>query len=96
MVWVKDGDDMPAYVGVSQHGNYKVQATQDVRFQDTHAKVVYNQDGGLTHDFRFANEDDDNIENHTGQWFVSLPVLLFSFFVIRFEHRIDPDRQGLT
>ncbi|KAJ3574704.1 hypothetical protein NPX13_g4279 [Xylaria arbuscula] len=69
VVWVKDGDEMPAYVGVSQHGDYKVQAAQDVLFQDTHAKVVYNQDGSLTHDFRFAATQDDDIENHTGEWF---------------------------
>ncbi|TGJ88565.1 hypothetical protein E0Z10_g241 [Xylaria hypoxylon] len=68
-IWVKDGDEMPSYVGVSQHGKYEVKAASDVRFQDTHAKVVYHQEGGLTHDFRFANEDDDNIENHTGEWF---------------------------
>ncbi|KAF2971560.1 hypothetical protein GQX73_g1963 [Xylaria multiplex] len=68
-VWVKDGDEMPSYVGVSQHGNYEVKPASEVRFQDTHAKVVYHQDGGLTHDFRFANEGDDNIENHTGEWF---------------------------
>ncbi|KAI1283281.1 secreted protein [Xylaria sp. FL0933] len=68
-VWVRDGDEMPSYVGVSQHGDYQVKPASEVRFQDTHPKVVYNQDGILTHDFRFANEDDDNIENHTGQWF---------------------------
>ncbi|KAI1823960.1 secreted protein [Xylaria intraflava] len=68
-VWVQDGQDMPAYVGVSQHGDYVVKAAADVRFDGAHPKVVYNQDGILTHDFRFANEDDDNIENATGAWF---------------------------
>ncbi|KAI0523733.1 secreted protein [Xylaria bambusicola] len=68
-IWIKDGDEMPSYVGVSQHGDYQVKPAAEVRFEGTHAKVVYHKEGGLTHDFRFANEDDDNIENHTGQWF---------------------------
>ncbi|KAI1120962.1 secreted protein [Nemania abortiva] len=42
-----------------------------VRFQDTHAKVIYHQEGSFTNDFYFANEDDDNIENHTKEWFPS-------------------------
>ncbi|KAI0189249.1 secreted protein [Astrocystis sublimbata] len=70
IVWVKDGDDMPSYVGASAHGDYDVKAASDVRFQDTHAKIVYHQEGGLTHSMRFANEDDDNIENHKGEWFL--------------------------
>ncbi|KAI0160488.1 secreted protein [Xylariaceae sp. FL1272] len=69
VVWVKDGDSMPSYVAVSQHKGFEVRAAAEVRWLDTHPKVVYHQDGILTHDFRFANEDDDNIENHTGAWF---------------------------
>ncbi|KAI2626292.1 secreted protein [Xylaria nigripes] len=68
-VWIRDGEDMPAYVGVSQHGGYLVKAAADVRFDGAHPKVVYNQESIFTHDFRFANEDDDNIENATGSWF---------------------------
>jgi hypothetical protein len=30
---------------------------------------VYHKDGVSTHCFRFANEKDDAIENHTGAWF---------------------------
>lgn len=71
VVWVKDGDEMPSYVAVSQHKGWEVKAAADVRWLDTHPKTIYHKDGGLTHDFRFANEEDDNIENHTGQWFVS-------------------------
>lgn len=33
------------------------------------AKIVYHKDGASTHAFRFANEGDDNIENHKGVWF---------------------------
>ena len=38
---------------------------------DTHAKVVYHKDGGLTHCFRMANEGDDDIENEEGVWYRS-------------------------
>ncbi|KAI1858407.1 uncharacterized protein JN550_012691 [Neoarthrinium moseri] len=69
VVWVKDGESMPAYVAASQHKGWEVKAGKDVRFQDTHPKMVYHQDGGLTHDFRFANEADDKVENHNGAWF---------------------------
>lgn len=34
----------------------------------THAKIVYHKDGIRTHAFRFANADDDNIENAKGVW----------------------------
>ncbi|CAJ2506255.1 Uu.00g003850.m01.CDS01 [Anthostomella pinea] len=57
------------YVGVSQHGEYQVKNASDVRWDGTHPKVVYNKDGLSTHDFRFANEGDDAVENDTGAWF---------------------------
>lgn len=31
--------------------------------------MVYHKDGLSTHCFRFANADDDSIENHKGVWF---------------------------
>ncbi|KAI0180087.1 secreted protein [Hypoxylon sp. FL1284] len=61
--------DEAKVVAVSQHGDYQTKSAGDVRWDGTHAKVVYNKDGIGTHDFRFANEDDDNIENDTGAWF---------------------------
>ncbi|KAI0392893.1 NPP1-domain-containing protein [Xylariaceae sp. FL0594] len=79
VVWVKDGEDMPAYVAVSQHKGWEVRGRDDVRWQDTHPKVVYHQDGGLTHAFRFANEDDDHIENHKGVWFLGGLVSYYGF-----------------
>ncbi|KAI1811432.1 NPP1-domain-containing protein [Poronia punctata] len=79
VVWVRDGDDTASYVAVSQHKGFEVRAAQDVRWEDTHPKVVYHQDGGLTHDFRFANEDDDGIENHKGVWFYGSLVSWFGF-----------------
>lgn len=85
VVWVRDGDETPSYVAVSQHKGWDVKAASDVRFENTHPKVVYHQEGGLTHDFRFADEADDSIENHTGQWFVSFlfssSLCLTSFFL---------------
>lgn len=38
---------------------------------DTHAKVVYHKDGGLTHCFRMGNKGDDDIENEEGVWYRS-------------------------
>ncbi|KAI5925055.1 necrosis inducing protein [Camillea tinctor] len=69
-VWVKD--DVAVYVSVSQHKGWDCREAKDVRWhQGNHPKAVYHQDGGLTHDFRFANTKDDDIENHMGVWFVS-------------------------
>ncbi|KAI0133809.1 necrosis inducing protein-domain-containing protein [Xylariales sp. AK1849] len=68
VVWVKNGQDHPSYIAVSQHDGYQVKAAKDVRFQDHHAKVVYNKAGAGTHDFRFANAGDDKIENAKGHW----------------------------
>ncbi|KAI1074487.1 secreted protein [Whalleya microplaca] len=66
-VFVKNGE--AKVVAVSQHGNYETKNASEVRWDGTHPKTVYNKDGVGTHDFRFANADDDNIENHTGAWF---------------------------
>ncbi|KAI1631624.1 necrosis inducing protein [Biscogniauxia mediterranea] len=41
--------------------------------------AVYHKDGGTTHNFRFANEDDDNIENDKGVWFLGALVLYNGF-----------------
>ncbi|KAI0599086.1 secreted protein [Biscogniauxia sp. FL1348] len=69
-IWLKD--DAVQYVAVSQHTGWEIRKASDVRwFQDTHAKVVYNQDGSLTHDFRFGTADDDKgVENHLKEWFL--------------------------
>ncbi|KAI8626821.1 necrosis inducing protein-domain-containing protein [Xylariaceae sp. FL1651] len=66
-VWVQNG--VPKYVAASMHGGYEIKAASDVRWDGTHPKMVYNKDGLGSHDFRFANTDDDNIENATGEWF---------------------------
>ncbi|KAI0902515.1 secreted protein [Annulohypoxylon nitens] len=62
-------NDVAVAVAASQHGEYQTKNASEVRWDGTHPKMVYNKDGIGTHDFRFANADDDNIENDTGAWF---------------------------
>lgn len=66
-VWVRDG--RAEFVGASQHGGFEVKKASDVRWDGEHPKMVYHKDGWSTHCFRFANVDDDDIENHKGVWF---------------------------
>ncbi|AEO67661.1 94aa37cd-be66-4e7d-9e08-a5c094881c44 [Thermothielavioides terrestris] len=68
-VWVSDATGKAEYVAASQHGNYEVRAAADVRWDGEHPKMVYHKDGLSTHCFRFANADDDKIENAKGVWF---------------------------
>lgn len=37
-------------------------------FVGPHAKIVYHKDGISTHAFRFANQQDDAVENDKHQW----------------------------
>ncbi|KAI1815984.1 necrosis inducing protein-domain-containing protein [Poronia punctata] len=71
-VWAQDGE--AKYVAASAHGDYDIRAASDVRWEGTHPKMVYHKDGLGSHAFRFANEDDDNIENDTGEWFLGALV----------------------
>jgi hypothetical protein len=66
-VWISD--NQVQYVSVSQHSSYQVGAASSVRFDGTHPKIVYHKDGVSTHDFRFANTNDEPPENVTGGWF---------------------------
>ncbi|KAL2019550.1 hypothetical protein VTK56DRAFT_9517 [Thermocarpiscus australiensis] len=68
-VWVRRSTDTAEFVAASQHGNYEVRAAADVRWDGEHPKMVYHKDGVSTHCFRFANEEDDAIENDKGVWF---------------------------
>ncbi len=68
-VWVSDATGKAEYVAASQHGNYQVKPASEVRWDGEHPKMVYHKDGASTHCFRFANTDDDNIENAKGVWF---------------------------
>src|SRR5262249_47906298 len=67
VVWTADNEVQ--YVSVSQHSGYQVAARSALFFDGTHPKVVYNKDGISTHDFRFANSNDEPPENATGNWF---------------------------
>jgi hypothetical protein len=67
VVWIKD--NTVQYVSVSQHSAYQVSAASGVRFDGTHPKIVYHKDGIGSHDFRFANTNDEPAENATGNWF---------------------------
>ncbi|MFC4866470.1 NPP1 family protein [Streptomonospora arabica] len=66
IVWVKD--DQARYVSASAHGDYDTRAASDIRWEGTHAKIVYHKDGASTHAFRFAADHDDPPENHDGTW----------------------------
>ncbi|WP_399946549.1 NPP1 family protein [Streptomyces sp. BBFR25] len=65
-VWVKNGQ--AEYVATSAHGGYHVHRASEVRWDGTHPKVVYQKDGGSTHNFRLANEGDEPPENHYHNW----------------------------
>ncbi|KAF2683596.1 putative secreted protein [Lentithecium fluviatile CBS 122367] len=69
VVWVKD--DAVQYVATSAHGDFDIHDASDVRFQDTHAKIVYHMDWKRTRNMRLAKSKDDDIENHTGEWFTA-------------------------
>ncbi|WP_432135391.1 MULTISPECIES: NPP1 family protein [unclassified Streptomyces] len=66
VVWVQGGQ--VRYVATSNHGSFTVHAASTVRFEGTHAKVVYHKDGIGTHCFRLANGNDEPPENHRGTW----------------------------
>lgn len=66
MIWVQN--DQVQYVSTSAHGNFDIHTRDQIRFDGTHAKVVYHKDGIGTHAFRAANGNDDPPENHHGTW----------------------------
>ncbi|GAA4823405.1 NPP1 family protein [Streptomyces ziwulingensis] len=66
VVWVQNGQAQ--YVATSNHGSFTVHARSEVRFEGTHAKVVYHKDGISTHCFRPATSGDEPPENHRGTW----------------------------
>lgn len=73
-----EGDEA-RLVATSIHGGYETRKAEDVRWEGDHAKVVYHKDGISTHCFRFATQDDDKIENHSGKWFLG-PLVSFNGF----------------
>jgi hypothetical protein len=66
VVWVHNG--RVEYVATSNHGSFTVHTASSVRFEGTHAKVVYHKDGVSTHCFRIAGSGDEPPENHRGVW----------------------------
>ncbi|WP_414495747.1 NPP1 family protein [Streptomyces sp. CRN 30] len=66
VVWVRGG--AVEYVSTSNHGSFTVHARSAVRFDGSHAKVVYHKDGISTHCFRLATAGDEPPENHQGTW----------------------------
>lgn len=66
VIWVQD--DQVKYVSTSNHGSFTVHATSEVRFEGTHAKIVYHKDGIGTHCFRLANTNDEPPENDKHTW----------------------------
>ncbi|MYZ10455.1 hypothetical protein GT028_24295 [Streptomyces sp. SID2999] len=66
VVWVQDGQTR--YVSTSNHGSFTVHPVSEVRFEGTHAKVVYHKDGIGTHCFRLGNTNDEPPENHKHTW----------------------------
>jgi hypothetical protein len=67
VVWVQE--DQIRYIAASAHGDYDCRPVEEVRMEGDRPKIVYHKGGASTHSLRFANEDDDSIENHLGVWF---------------------------
>ncbi|MFZ4893713.1 NPP1 family protein [Plantibacter sp. Mn2098] len=67
VVWVQN--NQVQYVSRSVHSGWQKDPASSVRFDGTHAKVVYHKEGGFTHYFRLANNNDEPAENYTGNWF---------------------------
>ncbi|MFF7261897.1 NPP1 family protein [Streptomyces sp. NPDC008159] len=65
-VWVQNGTAQ--YVSTSAHGGFSVHPASAVRWDGTHAKIVYHKDGIRTHCFRLAGSGDEPPENHKGTW----------------------------
>ncbi|MFC8351035.1 NPP1 family protein [Streptomyces sp. NPDC057280] len=66
VIWVQNGTVQ--YVSTSNHGSFTVSAASSVRFEGTHAKIVYHKDGISTHCFRLAGLGDEPPENAKGTW----------------------------
>ncbi|MER6387043.1 NPP1 family protein [Streptomyces sp. NPDC001523] len=66
VVWIQD--NQAKYVATSAHGDFNLHTRDQIRWDGTHAKVVYHKDGVGTHCFRAANTNDEPPENHRGTW----------------------------
>ncbi|QNP68441.1 NPP1 family protein [Streptomyces roseirectus] len=66
VIWVRNG--AVEYVATSNHGSFTISPASSVRFDGTHAKVVYHKDGISTHCFRLAGANDEPPENDKHTW----------------------------
>ncbi|GAB3930705.1 NPP1 family protein [Kribbella albertanoniae] len=66
--WVNQSTDRAEYVSITRHDSQATYPRSQVRFENTHPKVVYHKDGGFTHYFRIANNADEPPENHYHNW----------------------------
>ncbi|MFF3460768.1 NPP1 family protein [Streptomyces sp. NPDC002730] len=66
VVWVQH--NQAKYVATSAHGDFNVYPRNQIRWDNTHPKVVYHKDGVRTHCFRPANSNDEPPENHQHTW----------------------------
>ncbi|MFJ2443576.1 NPP1 family protein [Streptomyces sp. NPDC087658] len=66
VVWVQN--NQAQYVSTSAHGGFTVHTRDQIRWDGSHAKVVYHKDGVSTHAFRAAGSNDEPPENHYGVW----------------------------
>ncbi|MFH8757090.1 NPP1 family protein [Streptomyces atroolivaceus] len=66
VVWVQNNE--ARYVSTSAHGDFDIFASDRIRWDGTHPKIVYHKDGVSTHCFRPANANDEPPENHYHQW----------------------------
>ncbi|UUN30605.1 NPP1 family protein [Streptomyces sp. FIT100] len=66
VVWVQN--DQAQYVSTSNHGDFTVHSRDQIRWDGSHAKIVYHKDGISTHCFRAATANDEPPENHQGVW----------------------------
>jgi len=61
-------NSQPTKIGVSAHGDYITRSWSSVPKSGTHVKVVYHQEGGLTHALRYAGQSENTAENPTKKW----------------------------
>jgi hypothetical protein len=66
VVWVQN--NQVQYVSTSAHGEFTVHTRDQIRWDGTHAKIVYHKDGVSTHAFRAANSADEPPENDHHTW----------------------------
>ncbi|KAI9147363.1 NLP effector protein 10 [Paramyrothecium foliicola] len=62
--------DQVTYVSWSAHGDYTTERFERVRFEGNRAKIVVHHGSSSSSSMRLAKSGDDDIENHSGHWFL--------------------------